>query len=197
MLRHMHFKAITVLLCLGTAAMAQTKGAITWKMAFLKGEIVNPIVQDIAKPIEMKNGDNFQLFIQVVQPQACVYALFVGIDGTVAVLENDTLLEGDAVLLPSQRETYTITPPGGTELMYIIVASSPQAKLDALLAKAKKDNDAILDEVKRIQLSGSTIAEAPQKPVPIGGVFRGGTTSLQAVQFEGQSSYVKIIRIKH
>lgn len=196
MLRCVRFMLLAFFLCLGTAAMAQTSGTITWRMAFLKGEIVNPVVQDTTKPIEMKTGDKFQLFLQVVKSQAYIHVLFSGADGTVEVLEQDLYPEGLSWILPSQSEAYTITPPSGTELIYVMVTSSPQGKLDTLLAKSKKDRDAILDEVKRIQLSVSTIAEAPQKPVPIGGVFRGGST-LQATQYEGQSSYVKIIRLQH
>jgi hypothetical protein len=197
MLHTSRSKALVFFLCLGTAVAAQTTGTIAWKMALLKGEIFNPSVQDTTKPVEMKNGDKFQLFLQIVQSQAYVYVLFCGVDGTVAVLANNPLPEGNYTLLPSEQETYTITPPGGTELIYIVVTSSPQAKLDSLLSMKKRDKDAVINEVKRIQQSVSTIAEAPQKPVPIGGVFRGGKTSLQAAQFEGQSSYVKIIRIKH
>ncbi len=195
MLRCMRFMLLALFLCLGAAAMAQTPGTITWRMAFLKGEIVNPVVQDITKPVQMKNGDKFQIFLQSVQSQAYICVLFSGADGTVDVLEQDVYAEGDSWILPTQSDAYTITPPSGTELIYVIVTSSPQGKLNTLLAKSKKDRDSILDEVKRIQQSGS-IAEAPQKPVPIGGVFRGGNT-LQAIQYEGQSSYVKIIRLQH
>jgi hypothetical protein len=178
-------------------AAAQTDGNITWRMAFLKGDIVKPAAQDLTKPIEMKSGGKFQLFVHVVESQAYVYVLFAGVDGTVDVLEKQAFSQNTAVIIPSPYETFTITPPGGTEKIYVVVTAERQDKLDTLLAKNRKDADAIIEEVKRIQQSVSMVTEVPQKPVPIGGVARGGMESLQATQFEGRKTYVQILRLVH
>jgi hypothetical protein len=166
-------------------------------MAFLKGDIVNPAAQDMAKPIEMKDGDKFQLFLHVVDSKAYAYIFFFGVDGSIAVLESAGYPENYAEILPSPYETYTITPPGGTERIYVVVTASRQLQLEKLMAKGGTDPGAVLDEIKRIQQSTSTITEAPQKPVPIGGVARGGMESVQATQFEGQKTYVQILRLVH
>jgi hypothetical protein len=199
MLRYFRSSVIALVLGLGAVytVMAQTDGNISWKMAFLKGDIVNQAAQDLSKPIEMKNGDKFQLFMQIVDPQAQVYILFSGIEGTVDVLAQGTVPGNTAWILPSSYETLAITPPGGTERLYVIVTQSRQEKLERLLSMRKRDTDAILDEVRRIQQSESAIAEVPQKPVPIGGVVRGGMEALPATQFEGHKTYVQILRIVH
>jgi hypothetical protein len=199
MLRNFRFSLLTVFFCLWGVFMAgaQTDGNVTWRMAFLKGDIVNPAAQDLTKPIDMKSGGKFQLFVHVVESQAYVYVLFAGLDGTVAVLEKEAFPENTAMILPSQYETFTVTPPSGTEKIYVVVTATRQVTLEKLLAKSQKDAEAILDEVKRIQQSESTVTEVPQKPVPIGGVARGGMESLQATQFEGKKTYVQILRLVH
>jgi hypothetical protein len=199
MLRYLRYAVLSSVLGFGAAlaAGAQADGNISWRMAFLKGDIVNQSAQDLSKPIEMEDGDKFQLFMQIIDPRAQVYILFSGVEGTVDVLAQGTVAGNTAWILPSAYETLAITPPGGTERLYVIVTQSRQEKLEKLLAMKKRNGEAILDEVRSIQQSASSIAETPRKPVPIGGVVRGGMESLAATQFEGRKTYVQILRLVH
>lgn len=194
------FRAIIAfaLLCLATASgAAQDAPTVTWEMAFLKGEIVKPASQELSKPIALKSGDKFQVYLRVIKPKAYVYVLFCGLDGTMTSLFRGSLDEGTALILPSPDETFSVTPPSGTEYLYALVSATRQAALEKLLGKAARDSGAILDEIKRIQASFTALTEIPQKPVPMGGVSRGGLEFMKATQYEGRGSYVKIIRLDH
>jgi hypothetical protein len=199
MLRIFRIAMLSALFCMGTIGMAcaEADKAITWTLAILKGEAINPSSEELSKPIKMKSGEKFQLFLRVIGSRAYGYVLYNAVDGSVDLLAQGLLSEDNPVYLPSRDESFTVTPPSGTERIYVVVTASRQAKLEKLLAKSKKDPEAVLDEVKRIQLSVSTAREVPQKPVPIGGVFRGGDESLKVSQFEGRETYVQIIRLEH
>lgn len=199
MFRAFRLLIASALLCFATASIAAAQDApsVTWEIAFLKGEIVKPASQDLSKPIGMKSGDKFQIYLRIVKPKAYVYLLFYGLDGSLTTIFRGSLDEGSAILMPSPDETFTVTPPNGTEYVYAVVSAARQAALEKLLGKAARDSDAILDEIKRIQLSGSKLTDVPQKPVPMGGVARGGLEFLKSTQFEGRGSYVQIIRLDH
>jgi hypothetical protein len=191
--------AFLVFIFLGMAnlVLAQSDEGITWKLAFLKGEIVSQTVPDLTKPVQMKDGEKFQLFIHIVNPEARVYILYHGADDSIEVLSYELLPANTAYMLPSPYQTYTMTPPAGVEKIYVIVSKERQLNLENLLSKKKRDTKAILEELKAIQQKVLQIAEEPQKPVPIGGTVRGGAELLQATQYTGQETYVRIIRIEH
>jgi hypothetical protein len=198
MLRVFRIVTLSALFCMGTIGMAwaQADKPITWTLAVLKGESINPSSEELSKPIKMKSGEKFQLFLRVIGSRAYGYVLYNAVDGSVDLLAQGSLSEDNPVYLPAKNEFFTVTPPSGTERIYVVVTATRQVKLEKLLAKSKKDPEAILDEVKRIQLSVSTAMEVPQKPVPIGGVLR-GDESLKVSQFEGRETYVQIIRLEH
>jgi hypothetical protein len=191
--------AASAVLCVAAApfAMAQEANPVTWELAVLKGDIVKQSSQELGKPIGMKNGDKFQIYLRVIEPGASVYVLFNGSDGSLSPICSITLDANSALMLPSPDETYTITPPGGTEYLYVLVSSARQTALEKLLKARTVDANAVLEEIKRIQLTGSKLTEVPQKPVPMGGVSRNRLEFLKATQFEGKGSYVQIIRLDH
>lgn len=199
MLRAFRNLAASTLLCLTALpyAAAQDAKPIAWELALLKGELVSQKSQDIDKPIPMKSGDKFQIYFRLAGPRSYVYFLIYGADGTIQPILWGIYDEDSAFLLPSTYEPFTVTPPDGTDYLYVLVSSARQTALEKLLKAKTADANAILEEIKRIQLSGSKLTEVPQKPVPMGGVSRGGLEFLKATQFEGRSSYVQIIRLDH
>src|SRR5208337_2349927 len=117
-------------------------------------------------------------------------------DGKVASLFQSSLQPSKALSLPSEKESFQVSPPDGAEKIFVIVTAERQAPLEKLL-QSPDNVQAILDEVARIRQSTSSLGEAPEKPAPIGGVTRGRNSSVQATEYDGQSSYVKTIRIEH
>lgn len=191
------FGALAAIMLLALPCMAQGAKGLTWKMAFLKGDLVNAASQDLAKPIEMENGGKFRLYLELAESRAFLYVLYRGADASFATLANGQITGPGGLFLPSEMETFTVTPPSGTETIYVVLTKDRQSGLEKLLSKKKKDANAIVEEVKRIQRSTAESTEIPQKPVPIGGAYRGEAESMQASQFEGRETYVNILRLKH
>ena len=183
-----------LLLASGGLALAQTPVGVTWKMAVLKIGGKDFSAVPFSRPVPMVNGDKFQIFIQA-ETDAWCYVVYQSAEGEVEVLSQGPLRSGSYLQLPSEKETYSVTPPKGTEKIYVIMSTDRQRTLERLLTNTK-DSQPILDEVARIRQSTSTLAENPERPAPMGGVTRGMTVT-QASQFGGLPSYVKTIRIDH
>jgi hypothetical protein len=195
-LRHVRCLAAVLLLSLAPLVSAQSVPGVDWKLAFVKWRATDIAALPFSRPVILSDGDKFQLFIMDVKTPAYCYVIYDSTDGKLSPLLQSTLRPGESILLPSESEAFQVSPPGGTEKIFVIVTAERQTRLERLF-KSPDDAQVILDEVVRIRQSTSTLAEAPEKPAPMGGVTRGKDLAVQGSEYEGQLSYVKTIRIEH
>ena len=198
---HLAISLVLFMMTVGTAS-AESDSTLTWKMAFLRWNKTDYEAQPFVRPIKLSNGDEFQLYVQAERP-AFLYIVEEGPEGIVKLLTRLSLRANTPLFLPAQDDSYTIAVPSGTEKIFLVISPGRQANLENcldLLTEQKGDrlktSQAVLDEVASIRQGASRVAEAPERPVPMGGVTR-GSKQIQATEFHGQSTYVKTIRLDH
>ncbi|MEI6386021.1 MAG: DUF4384 domain-containing protein [Spirochaetota bacterium] len=185
---------------LPAALAAEAPGGFAFNMAFLKYDKGTYQGMAFARPFTLKDGDRFQLFLNAGS-QAFAYVLYSEPGGRLSLLFQSSLVAGKDSYLPSATDGYKVSPPAGTERLYVIVSLERQVLFEkAVAALGSGDSGAraatVMDEIARIKQSLDTLAELPEKPVPMGGVTR-GSSPITASQFSGQKTYVKTIRFDH
>ena len=195
-LRHERCLAAILLLSIALLVSAQSAPGVDWKLALVKWGSTDIATLPFSRPVTLSDGDKFQLIIMDVKTPAYCYVIYDSTDGKLSPLLQSTLRPGESISLPSESEAFQVSPPGGTEKIFVLVTGERQTRLERLF-KSPDDAQAILDEVARIRQSTSALAEAPERPAPMGGVTRGKNLALQGSEYEGQMSYVKTIRIEH
>jgi hypothetical protein len=150
-----------------------------------------------SQPIVMKTGETFTLFIKNEAPCYC-YIIIQDSEQNVQVLQNRRLAGGEELKFgPIQ-----IMPPAGSENFYVVMSSTEQRDLSSTISIFQKNNSSrraardVMNEVLRLRRSLSMLKENPEKPVDMGGAFR-GTLKSEGVVVSGSGSYVKTITINH
>jgi hypothetical protein len=182
-----------LLLLLPALAFAQSD--LTWKMAFLKYTKGKMESVPFSRPLALADGDEFQLLVSP-NTAAFVDVLYEDTTGEVTVLYQGATKAGQVVTLPAEKQNFQVSPPKGTEKLHVLVSTKPQASLEALFKGLPKNSRAVLDELTRIKTALLSVAEAPEKPVPMGGVSR-GMPDVKITEFKGADSYAKTIRFDH
>lgn len=168
---------------------------LTWKMAFLKYTKGKMESVPFSRPLTLVDGDQFQL---LVSPVAAAYVdiLYEDTTGEVIVLFQGPVKANQVITLPAEGQNFEVSPPKGTEKLHVIVGSSPQTALESKFRLLPKGSAAVLDELAKLKTALSSLAEAPEKPVPMGGVSR-GMPDVKITEFKGQATYAKTIRFDH
>jgi hypothetical protein len=145
----------------------------------------------------MSDGEQFQILISP-DKASYLYVLYEDTTGSVSVLFKGVVKSGEELLLPGESSLYSVGPPGGSERIVFVIALRPMNTLEALLSHLAEADGAqkALDEIARIKNSLSSLAEAPEKPVPMAGTARHLVDST-VTEFDGQDTYVKTIRLDH
>jgi hypothetical protein len=133
----------------------------------------------------MKTGENFSFKIQPDSDAWC-YIVAETADKQVLKLFSGRLAAGKIFT----TGTWQLSPPSGTETFYIIMSSTEQAAI----GKATS-----LEPVFDLRREISKLKSEPEKPVRMGGVFRGENDdqSTIAVQYSGADTYVKTVFLRH
>jgi hypothetical protein len=173
---------------------AQSTG-LAWKLVFLRWTKGDMESLPFARPIALQDGTQFQVLV-AMEGAGYAYVLYEDTNGSVAVLFQGEVKEGQLISLPSEKKSFQVTPPDGTERIHVVVAKSRQAALEGLLKRLPTNSQTVIDELARMKATLSTVAEAPEKPVPMGGTFR-TMPDMKVAEFTGQDSYVKTIRLDH
>ncbi len=168
---------------------------ITWKMAFLKYTKGKMESVPFSRPLTLVDGEQFQL---VLQPGAACFIniLYEDTTGEVTVLYQGSTKSGQVITLPAEGQNFEVSPPKGTEKLHVVVSAKAQTAMEAKFKGLPKGSAAVLDELARLKTALLSIAEAPEKPVPMGGVTR-GMPDVKVTEFKGAETYVKTIRFDH
>jgi len=182
------------LLLLPALAGAQSSD-LTWKMAFLKYTKGKMESLPFSRPLALADGDEFQLLVSPTSA-GFVDVLYEDTTGAVTVLYQGAAKAEQVILLPAEKQNFQVSPPKGSEKLHVLVSLKAHTALEALFKGLPKNSSAVLDELTRIKTELLSVAEAPEKPVPMGGVSR-GLPDVKISEFKGAASYVKTIRFDH
>jgi len=182
---------------------ASPKAGLVWRMAALKWADNSYTSVPFKRPISMKAGDSFQIFVQADAECYC-YIFAKDVEGNLESVFNAMMKPRQGIFLPDADNDFSITADSNSiQKLYIVMSSKAQPKLDSLLAKSKVFRagaaaDGLEDLIFCLRDQGSTLGEQPEKPVAMGGVTRGNTTinANESTQFEGRGMYVKTISIE-
>jgi hypothetical protein len=175
-------------------AFAQTKD-LSWKMAVVKMEAGKEVSVPFSRPLAFRDGDKFFLVI-VPGADGFIDVLYEDTSGQLAVLYKGAVKSGAAVILPGPTQAFEVTPPDGTEKLHVFFAAQAPASVEALFKALPASSAKLLDAIAAYKTSLSRLAEAPEKPVPMGGTHR-GLLDAAMTEFKGKDAYVKTIRFDH
>jgi hypothetical protein len=140
--------------------------------------------------VQLKDNDTFSIYIKPEVPCYC-YVIVQDAEKNDAVLQSGKLQAGQELDLGPLE----ITPPSGTETFYIVMTGTQQAQFEG-----SHTGGEIINAVLNFRRAISQLKENPEKPVSMGGAFRGtGTPPLRpkGIQYSGADRYVKTIIIRH
>ncbi|MDR0730538.1 MAG: DUF4384 domain-containing protein [Treponema sp.] len=189
-----------ILYCLFTVLVLGRAWSMDWSLGFNSD---NPVVAEksFSRPFNLQDGNALRILIQSEAPAYC-YVVAVDSENSVAVLEQAQLeKDGWTTIGP-----LVLTPPGGQEIFYIVMSSTPQKtladRIGALMLRAESPSamEDVVNEILRIRRDVSQLRERPEMPVSMGGSFRGGEFDLSwgsAFRYSGAECYVKSIIIRH
>ena len=110
------------------------------------------------------------------------------------------------VFIPDQENTFLVSPPAGTEKLYLLASPERLEKLENLVTSFIQAPDdiaarsAVLKEIKKLRRQHSALTQATETGVPIAGTIITRSllpSRLQATQVATDGFYSRIIRIKH
>ena len=164
---------------------------LTWSMALIKGNSTLSFLQ----PVEMKDGESFNITIRPVQ-KCYAYIIVQDSEKQMMVFLDRSLAAGETW----QTKPITLTLPAGTETFYVVMSLSEQKDLKRAIDNFNKENNSrtsrnLNTAVLEVRRSTSQFKENPEKPVNMGGAFRG--TESVGTEFTGAETYVKTIVINH
>lgn len=168
---------------------------LSWKLAVLRDVHGKLEATSFRRPLSLQDGDQFRIVL-VPAATASVYVMYEDTTGQVSVLYQGVVRASEPVFLPSVDHSFEVTAPSGTEKIDVVVSRRPQTALEASFRRLPVASAAVLDELSRLKTTLLSIAEAPEKPVPMGGVTR-GLEDLKMSEFHGSDTYVRTIRFDH
>ncbi|MDR0758642.1 MAG: DUF4384 domain-containing protein [Treponema sp.] len=190
----------TILYCLFTVMALGRTWSLDWSLGF-NSDNPDAAGKSFSRPFNLRDGDALRILIQSETPTYC-YVVAVDSENNAAVLERTELEKGEWTAVGP----LILTPPGGQEIFYIVMSSTPQRALDSRLGvlmsrgESRTAMEDAVNEILRIRREVSQLREQPEMPVSMGGSFRGGEFDLSwesAYKYSGAECYVKSIIIRH
>lgn len=154
-----------------TFAFAEQAETLSWKMGFIRYDRSQLQSLPFSRPLLLKDGNQFQLLILPAQ-DAWVDVLYEDTTGTVQVLYQGQSKAAQALILPDEKHNYDVSAPDGTERIHVIVSLKRQDAFEASFKALPRGSAATLDELAKLKNSLLSLAEAPEKPVAMGGTAR-------------------------
>ncbi|OQY38980.1 MAG: hypothetical protein B6229_04650 [Spirochaetaceae bacterium 4572_7] len=161
----------------------------SFDFAFIKKNEVIPIKKNIA----LSDGDKFQLYIKAYDNVYC-YIIYEDVQKKIIPFYHAKLEINTEYYFPGSFSYFQVEPPNGKEKFYIVISKDKISSIENSLSN--NDNDKLIDDILRFKQEKNSFTDAPEKPAPMGGVSR-GVESSKAVNYSGDSSYVKTIRFNH
>jgi hypothetical protein len=172
----------------------QNGNDLGWSMVLVDPK--KEVSVSFSRPVAMKTGDAFSFIIQSDQDAYC-YVVVQDSERNTIVLHGGRILAGKELNLGP----LTLTPPAGTETFYVVMSLGEQQSLAAAIkglgtGGRQRAGRRVMNEVFGIRRQVSALRENPEKPVFMGGAFRGAEAA-EGRAFSGADTYVKTITISH
>ena len=176
---------------------AQNLNTIEWGMAIRKYngsdyESISP-----HRPIAMENGDEYYIYL-TSGSLGYFYVIMEYPDRTSQILYSGSPRNWVPELIINGDDNFIIPSGTGIIRIHVVVSSAPRPllgqNLNQRLVGAR--HTAVIDEIQAIGRSISTVAEAPERPVKMGGGTR-GEDSLTVFRYGGQNTYVRTVVIRY
>jgi hypothetical protein len=208
------------LLALGGAGLsADTDPTIrlTWAVVYRGTDGITKAIDYRLRVVQLACGDRIRILMRPASPCFCYVMLHDAQKDLVVLFPEisrfpSTPLPADATRsLPDGERWYRLDEDGGTEVFYLIVADHRLKALEASVAAygALKQNSggdrggvrkqAVLDEIRKLVVETSPLAEAARKPLAVAGDFRGidAEAGFPGISVLARNVYVKTIRLQH
>ena len=185
-------RALFGVLLLWVAQFGWTQTDFDWTLALSSNVNVS-----FSQPIEMRTGDNFSLYLRTETPSYC-YIIVQDSEQKVQVVKSARLDAREEVRLGPIR----ILPPSGREVFYIVMSQTEQRDLSTRISAYERNSTQrnareVINEVLALRRTVAVLNENPERPVYMGGAFRGGEDGFNGSEFSGSNFYVKTITISH
>ncbi len=186
-------------LCFFLTAVSAAPRPFAWRAALIKLEAGGEASVPFSRPVDMKDGDCFRFFVEA-DARCRFYLLYEDSSGAIQPLHVGAIEAGVPFRYPADGSRLTLEPPSGDERFHFILSREGVSSLDSELSRLESGtagaSRAVADQVTSLRRALASGAEAPGKPVPMGGTAR-GDADFKTYSFSGAASYVKTIRIAH
>ena len=182
---------VAILFCLfipfASADSTQTaRFEFQWAFGALTGRDDNPQLLSIEEKAVLQSGDRMKIFL-LPQSDCFIYLFYRSSQGELAVLlppqgAGSRASAGTRTMVPPGVDWFRLDDVVGIETFYLLVSARPLENLDALceqLHAAAAGNERetvsgkILSEISRLQKKRRKLTAAAERPVRLGGNFRG------------------------
>ncbi|AEF82458.1 hypothetical protein [Leadbettera azotonutricia] len=180
------------LFLLGPSLFAQ---AFEWSLAAVDKK--RSAALPVSRPVSMRNGDTVSFLISTAA-DCHVYIIAQDADRNVTVVYSGPLPAGQVL----ESDPVQIIAPAGTETFHLIVSREKDPALESRIEMFRKsgafrDGRNVANAALDFRRSISALKEAPERPVQMGGAFRGFNQDLEGVAYSGAEKYFKSIVINH
>jgi hypothetical protein len=186
------FPVLFALLLFRVFPLPAQEQSLSWTMALVnsKGQSFS-----LAQPAAMQTQDIITLSVSAKAP-AYVYIIVQDASRDVEVLHSGRARANEVLSMGPLR----IIPPEGTETFYVVVSLTEQTELQEAVDaynenRSSRNSRNLITAIMNIRRSVSRLKENPEKPVSMGGAFRGGET--RGTEYSGLGTYVKTVIITH
>ena len=157
-----------------------------WAFGALTGPDTNPQLLSIEEKAVLQTGDRMKIFLQP-QTDCFVYLFYQSSQGELLALlpaqgAGSRAAAGARIMIPPGIDWFRLDDVVGTETFYLLVSARPLENLDTLCeqlhaAAARNERETvsgkILSEISRLQKKRRALTAAAERPIRLGGNFRG------------------------
>ena len=184
-------KALITVLFIWIVQSGWSQTNFDWTLALSSNAATN-----LSQPIKMETGDDFTLYIRSETPSYC-YIILEDSQRKVQVIKANRLAAREPFTL-----TITLTPPSGSETFYVVMSQIELRDLRTRIIAHERNTSPrnardLTTAVLTLRRDVSVLRENPERPVFMGGAFRGADDSFNGTEFSGANLYVKTIIIEH
>ena len=202
-----------------TEATEATTIKFQWAFGALTGPEDNPQLLSIEENAVLHSGDRMKIFLQP-QTECFVYLFYRSSQQELVVMlpargSGSRAVAGTQTLVPRGPDWFRLDEVTGLETFYLLASARPLEKLDILCKKlstaaVQSEREAvgnqILSEINRLQKNRRTLTAAAERPIRLGGNFRGLTEEAKpqlpdisriAVEISASDFFSRTITIDH
>ena len=154
------------------------------------------VTLDFSRPLSLERGDTISIYIQSAV-DCWLYIIAQDPNRDVAVFQSGQIKADEAF----RTNPIQLLDSNGQDTIHIIVSREQEKILEARIDAFKKENAFrngrnIINAALDLRRNILNLAEAPERPVQIGGAFR-GFEDPQGLCYSGAEKYFKSILINH